>query len=434
MVRDFLRRGYLIFRKWVPLTPLGFWILLLSGLVFTQYALPREDYVIQLFSASALALVLIGVLAVLLELYGLHRQLEALADSADTEHLLRFEAQRGFGRGSRYPRLLLPWVDVSVFIDAPAGLEVFKDRGRERVEGRFRAGAAKVTRRYVIDDAFGLAQMSLTHELSQTVSVSPWLGGLEHSPHLMALAPGDSQAHPRGRPNGDRVELRPYVRGDPLRLVLWKIYARTGEMMVRTSETARDEDSDVHAYLICGPGDEPAAAVAWISVTKQLLGPSWRFGTDSTPEGTTHISAAEEAIMSSRAMYESPSPLEDALPTGNGQGLRTFLAGITSDAGARVMLFAPCRLGPWIDQVLRECARFRGRTTVVIGFDTLDAVPEKTWLLESESASDRLEGTDVEQLQTIVRSLGALDAEVLLFDRKTGRGRNGYMERLKGVA
>src|SRR5437773_8099985 len=102
--------------------------------------------------------------------------------------------------------------------------------------------------------------------------ILPWTGGLDHAPMLRSLAGGEEISHPLGELTGDRVDMRRYVAGDPLKLALWKIYARTGVLMVRTPERAIAPTLRVAAYLPSAIGDEPAAAAARVAIQRGLLG------------------------------------------------------------------------------------------------------------------------------------------------------------------
>ena len=66
----------------------------------------------------------------------------------------------------------------------------------------------------------------------------PRLAGLSRMPALSSLASGDAAPHPMGLEDGDRLELRRYMPGDPARFIHWKVLSRTRRLMVRTPERA----------------------------------------------------------------------------------------------------------------------------------------------------------------------------------------------------
>ena len=84
-----------------------------------------------------------------------------------------------------------------------------------------------------------------------------------------------------GRPDGDRMEIRPYTPGDSVRDIMWKGFARNRQLNVRLPERSVAFDDKACAYLVSGVGDEAASALARLTLECGLLGDDWRFGADS---------------------------------------------------------------------------------------------------------------------------------------------------------
>jgi uncharacterized protein (DUF58 family) len=398
-------------RRWFPLTDLGVVVLGLALLAFFELGRPRSDYVIQVASATAVGCVLLALCVVLLGAWRVRARVRRR--ETPSAEPLRFEAGRGFARAGPWTRLpWLPLVEVETSASDPPGLSLSADAGWERVEAAHRAGADQLRRSFLIEDAFGLAAVRFGRIEARPVEVGPWLGALDSAPALAALAAGETRPHPHGEPAGDRVEMRPYVRGDPLRLVLWKVYARTGEMMVRTAERALDENTEVHAFLVPGDHDEASAAAAWVAVHRGLLGPRWRFGTPGLAQGTDDPAEALSAIARSRGR-------EDA------DALDAFLAGARPVDGARVVLFAPCRPGAWLESTLASLRGLRGRVSAVVGHDGVDdashARARRTWWVRPEARRGGEARPGAEALGAVVETLGRAGVDVTVVDRPTGR-------------
>lgn len=442
-----LRVGYQLTHRYLPLTDLGVVVLGVGVLVLTAYGFPRADYVVQLAGAAAIGLVALGLLAVLIgALWAFRlddprrafasaasappkarapaagppgkppgpRESEGREDPDRSPGALRFEARRGFAWGRRWPRISwLPLVDIEVEARSPAGLRMERVEGFERLEARHRGGSEQLVRTYTVEDAFGLARLRFERVEARAVEVAPWLGALDRAPALTTLAEGASRAHPLGRPAGDRVEMRPYVRGDPLRLVLWKVYARTGQLMVRTAERALDEDSEVYAYLVAGVGDEPSAAAAWVAVTRGLLGPRWRFAADGTPGSTDHREAAAAAIARSRSAR-----------TKSGLALPEMLREVRMGEGGRVILFLPCRPGPWMERVVEHVSGLGGRVSAVVAHDGLrpEAPARRGWLRKPEADSEAEEASpSAHELDEVLKTLAFGGLDLMVIDRPSGR-------------
>ncbi|MBX2811678.1 MAG: DUF58 domain-containing protein [Myxococcales bacterium] len=428
-MRQRILSTYTKVRPWFPVTDLGALVLVGSVMSLWFYAFPRQDYVAQVISSALIVMEVVALLVVGVGGYLWYRWAHTYLFSQEA---IQFEAHRGFRNGERFPRTRVPLLVVRTKVVSPPGLRLDTERGIEQFTAEHRTAGSQVVRKTVVEDCFGLARVQFEAGSRQPVRVCPWLGEIERAPHLTALAPGESQAHPFGRPLGDKVELRRYVRGDPIRLVLWKVYARTGQLMVRTAETARDEDTDVYAYLVTGTGDEASAAIAWVAVSRRLLGPKWHFGTDRLPNGTSDISAAEAAIARSHpnvALAEA-----EGAPLDTGEGLRTFLAGTSPESGARVVVFVPCMPGEWIEPVKAGCLRFQGRLTVVVGFDAVRASSQHSWFRRGDEASPEACTASPEQLQTIEEAFRPLAAELVVIDRVSGRRHDGMVTAPRGVA
>ena len=147
---------------------------------------------------------------------------------------------------------------------------------------------------------------------------------------LQALASGEGIAHPAGRPEGDRMEMRRYVPGDSPRHILWKAFARSRPLEVRTPERSVQRARRTLAYLVAGPDDEAAAAAARVALESSALGEAWLFGADGTDAPTDRLDAALRAIARSAGARE---PAGDPIA-----GLRRFL-GLIGPSRAREMFF-----------------------------------------------------------------------------------------------
>jgi uncharacterized protein (DUF58 family) len=329
----------------------------------------------------------------------------------------------------------LPLLEISWTWESPTGfrLELAKieDRLVEQIESELRARGEQIRRRFVIEDGFGLARLSFIRAEARSVRVLPWTGELDRSPLLRSLAAGDELPHPAGDLVGDRVDMRRYVPGDPLRLVLWKVYARTRQLMVRTPERSLSPSVRIAAYLPATKGDEPAAAAAKVAIDAGLFGEGWVFSTDGAERPATEAAAAHELLAASRA--------HQGTELGEAAGLADFLAGESKSEPPRLILFVPGRTGPWLERVVDVIRHHRGRVSAVVvtdrvveeaaepKIDRLLKVPEKL----DPSADAETTGPE---LQQVCQSLVAAGAEVMAFERPTGRTLQGAISGMRRVA
>ena len=114
---------------------------------------------------------------------------------------------------------------------------------------------------FCVGDIFGLFLIKFTHNLACELKVTPKSARLEVNA-LRLPSDGAENEQPAGSPNGDPVEMRQYAPGDPHRLILWKAFAKTRKLMVRTPERAEADEHATALVLLSNEDDNEAAEVA----------------------------------------------------------------------------------------------------------------------------------------------------------------------------
>ena len=408
-------------REKVPFTNLGLAVILLASVAYWGFGLPRVDYVVQLVSVFALALVGLALAFVIPGAFSLHRRLGDIPEASS----IHFEAKRGYATLLRLPAMRwLPFVELSWDWIQPQGFKVNIEAQAshyvEVVEALQRGQYERIHRRFVLEDAFGLVRLVLYRSETRNIRVLPWKGLVENSTMLRAHAGGDELSHPAGEKIGDRIDIRRYQPGDPLKWVLWKIFARTGQMMVRTPERAISPSVRVLAYLPSCENDEPAAAAARVAVSTQLLSTDWRFRADGSNETALDEDAAMEQIVRSRTCFGT-----DAAEAG---GLEAFLAADSEIGGSRLVLFLPATPGPWLDNCLEAISGHDFPVTAVVCTDGVEEAAQKDssryehWLRrQDELSSIGHFSTTQEQLNEVIDRLGAAQVDVVGVERPNGR-------------
>lgn len=306
--------------------------------------------------------------------------------------------------------------------DAEVRTDVEQGRRREWIAPRKRALVDRVKRRFTVRDAWGLAHVSFAIEEPRSVRVVPSVGALRNVPVVRAMSGGDDFYDPLGAPQGDRLDMRAYGPGDPVRLILWKVYAKSRDLMVRTPERARSPTEKTVAYVVTGDGDEPAAGAARAAVQNGGLGGSWRLGADGCEHDATSLDAAEELLARSGNTGASRG----------GEGLSEFLARASADNGrgvaTRAVLFVPARPGPWVERVVAAAKAKKtsgGQSGIEILVCTDGVVkepPRSFWskLLTAPPAFDTARAAQRE-LTKVTDALGAAHVAVALVDRASGK-------------
>lgn len=314
--------------------------------------------------------------------------------------------------GFRLPSLrLLPFVQLRWgWLDPPALVEPDRRGGQllERITARDRGRHLGVKRRLVVEDPFGLSRVAVRLSDSRAVDVLPRLDGLQNVAALTALGSGDALPHPLGLDEGDRLELRRYVPGDPARFIHWKVFGRTRKLMVRMPERALAVASRTAAFLIAGEDDDASAALARLAVERRLLGVEWTFGTDLSVNGTERVDEALDMIMSSSRARDRGA-----------QGLSAFLELVDRRGPASLVIFAPPRPGPWIGRVAEVAQRRQVR--VMIGTDGVDSGDRPALWRRLLMFNQAPSGTPHLALEEVVRRLAESGCRASVVDRRSGR-------------
>lgn len=286
---------------WIPLSPLGLICLATAIPVMRYLALGSQDLVLQALCSGFLIVLSLVVALVSLRTLTLLWQLRR--DRGGMPH--GAEAERPYWLPTPVPLWSwFPFVQVNWRWSEPgAEVQVVRRDGadQEEVVIARRGYYQKVVREYVVTDLLGLSRIRFARTQKGEFQVIPGVGRLNQQPLLMRWSSGEDISDPRGNPDGDRVDLRQYSRGDSPRTILWKVFARTRRLMVRVPERALAPRPKVCAYLVTGPRDEAAAAVCRVLIEGDMLGPEWRFGCDGTGGQDHHKQPAMERLCRSAA-------------------------------------------------------------------------------------------------------------------------------------
>ncbi|MCZ6806055.1 MAG: DUF58 domain-containing protein [Deltaproteobacteria bacterium] len=414
-VAPILQRGRVLLRRvadlW-PFTALGMALAVVAFVALFSFGYEKLDLVLLVLGYGGAGLLAISTIAVLLTALVFKVRLRRSPQSWSASV---FETGRPSPTGFVLPSLRwVPLVRVhwQWFPPPAAEVEGVPERGRlrEEVVLHERGIFETVTRRILVEDAFGLVRVAFREHQDGTIEVLPHLGGIRRLPVLTSLTGGEDYPHPMGLEEGDRLELRRYVPGDPARFIHWKAFGRTRKLMVRTPERSLSRARRTVAYLVTGEHDEAAAAAARAAIEEEALGSDWQFAADGSPEATSdRAEALYKVMLSARFRGES------------GSGMRRFLAEVDRQGPAALVVFAPPSTGTWIGEIAALAQRRVGRVRVVIAIDAVrEGQPGSRWRrwLFSPVIDP---GVTRRELDHVGRVLGQLQCEVVIIDRVSGR-------------
>lgn len=376
---------------------------------FAGFGLWRQDLILFIVGLVGLTLSLWCLLATVI---GALRVFIALRDPPPAP-TMEIECGRPARLPFSAPSLWgLPFITVDWRWQSPS-VDFSRTDGHDRIVPGRRGVVSQIVREVEIGDVFGVALVRFRHIQPASMRFVPSTGALRDVQVVHGLAGGEQLGHPEGEPVGDRIDMRRYGEGDPIRYVLWKVYARRRELMVRTPERAFSPARQTIAYLVTGPDDPAAAGAARVAVESGAMGQDWSLGVDGASQIAESAPQAMDLIVRSA---------ETAANDG-GSGLHSFLRAADVQTGRRAMVFVPAKPGPWLDRVAAAAGDERLEFFVCV--DGVSRKKPRTsllkrWLFELDSVADRPQ-TDWEGLQTVLRELHQSGGRITVVDRAAGR-------------
>jgi hypothetical protein len=391
-----------------------------GALALLHYGLERIDLVLLVVGIVALALVSVALLLTIVGSLVLFLRLRKKTSDTAIKLECGFPKRTGFVVGSPWfvPFVRIGWTWVSPEVEVRLhrrGLQI-----HEEVIATRRALRDDVRRRFEVGDSFGFTSIAFELTEPRPVRFVPTIGALKRIEVLRSLAAGEDMSHPEGPLGGERMDMRHYVPGDPIRFILWKVFARSREVVIRTPERAIGPAHQTVAYVVTSKDDEPAAGAAKVAVEGGALGADWVLGADGCD---TYASSSVEALEVLSRSGETPEEQ-------GGAGLGDFLREATPGGLGRALVFVPGKPGPWIDRVLRSVAQSRSvGIELVVCTDGIDRTKEsqskvRRWLRRPMETFDPRKGVGpcrADEVAEVCRRLAATRARVVVLDRMGGR-------------
>jgi hypothetical protein len=406
-----------------PLTPLGLLVLGACAYALLEYGLEHIDLVLLVIGAVGLGIGAFGLLATITAALILWLRQRRQAKAGQSEGALDVECGYPVPTGFWLPRLRwIPFISITWrWLDPEAQVRVIpKGRQlREEVIAAKRGRVGAVVRELEVGDIFGISQIRMRLTEQRKVRFVPSVGQLKRVDVIRGMAGGEDISHPDGPPDGELYDLRHYSPGDPIRFVLWKVFARTRQLVVRAPERALSPIRQTCAYLVAGDGDEPAAGAARLAVEHGSFGTDWVLGADGSRDDATRKDQAIDLLARSA----------DVEQRSGGKGLGEFLKRRGGGSISRAVVFVPGRPGPWMDTIIEQSKQLgnRGRIEFVIGTDGIVPMPKRKWLarvaLRNAPAPIPPGATapvTTEQVGEVVRTLSTV-GRVIVIDRASGR-------------
>jgi len=425
-------------RERSPLTMQGLVVVLIAVLALQRFGYGRMDLVVFALAVCALAIVSFSTIIVLLGGLILRNQLMHQLEMRDLlqSRPARVQVEAGYPNDTGFALHTMPWlplIGVSWEVMYPDAIETRnllsddEQEWEEQIRPLRRCRSTRITRRFTVRDVLGFSRFSWRFTQQGELLALPQAGRIKALPLLRSLTSEDGIPDPGGDPEGDRMEIRPYVPGDSVRDIMWKVYARNRHLNVRLPERSVFHSNRTLAYLLSSPDDEAAAAVARVAVESGALGDDWQFGADGSEGATSVKNDALERIAQSRA-------LDGSLP----YGLDAFLQQHAGQGSVHCIVFAGANSAPWLPQLRATTTRFRVRFSVVLATDGFQDDQPPPLLhrvlfgkLRRTGEIRKADSTSRGRLSTLLTQLGQLVESTLVVDRHTGQTFSGQLKPLR---
>ncbi len=252
----------------------------------------------------------------------------------------------------------LPFVEISVSMP-DTSFKRHAKRGAmwesEWLEPAGRGRIKSLERIISVRDIFGLTAMTFKMAQTADIEVLPASGQFEIKA-FQTRTSGDGYSHPEGDPKGELVEMRRYQAGDPLKLILWKVFARSRKLVVRAPEPAIVEQNDMFVYFVSGREDEASASMARAFLSS--------FGKD---DGDLCFAADG----SNRIVKDKQEGMDDVVDSVNhrnrgGEDLMSVAPLVSPAMMNNCFLLVPQRIGAWIEVVRKFVAQYQVRPIFIM--------------------------------------------------------------------
>jgi len=411
-------------REHFPLTTQGVITLTLMLLALQVFGYGAMDLVVFALTICAIAILVFCLFCVIFG--GLMQQLRVRRQLASTTPATRsVSLEAGFPNETGFTLADLgyfPLIKISWQVIYPDNLRTRLRRDPENnllieeiIPDR-RCKTSRLTRLFTVSDVLGFCRYSWRQSQQVELFALPRSNSIKTLPILRSLTSEDGIPSPSGNPEGDRMEIRPYVPGDSVRNIMWKNYARNRQLNVRLAEKSVFQSNQTLAYLLTSDNDEAAAAVARVALEAGALGDDWVFGADGTGSACDNLESALVAIAASRALDQ---PFD--------YGLDDFLRLNGSQSGSHCIVFAAAEAGPWIGALKQTVTRFRGQFSLVLATDGFREPGEISFwqrLLFKNTASGTIPASQSTsgklELGQLLTELNQLVESTLVVDRTTG--------------
>lgn len=395
-------------RSYQPLTTRGVVAAICGIWALYAFAFPESDIIAYILGGTLIGIVVVSAVAILYLYLRLKKTIQAQILFSAGENFSGREIPSGIVlQGSSLPPFFT--LTLSRVFEHPgafarphvvSGAEprrslvdtvVFPHRGLWVVSG------ISVTLR----DALGFISFSWSVPCAASVEISAVPISIQPLPIMAASSRAGDQVSQAQERSGDLFDIKAYDPSDGITRVLWKTYARSGQLVVRRPEPAVVPEGEVAIYVVASK-DEDYVVGAFLSYLNELERGNITviFGTDGMKD------AAQNDIVLRNNSVVDPTLIRSTLnrtvwhsQTGTGTGAQFYLEQLDSQKRyiSRLVVFGPEEDSRWFNAIEKAAQAHRVALTIVI-------VPRS---IVSEPIFARQTLTGMSPVNTLVKSLRA---------------------------
>lgn len=388
------RKVLAVLLAYQPFTPFGAVAAIAATVGLRVFAIPQFDLIADILGKSVLALIaVVALIGIALRLrLGKHARAEL---RFDTHQAL---ARRPLASGMQLTGTnLLPFFSLRVtrqFAEEGVSSPVHVIRGRAAEEGkRTVVDTVRFPHRgywtvpgvkFTLRDAFGLTSMAWEGASNSGIEVHAPTIPIVPLPIVAASSRAGDQMQQSRERSGDLFDIKPYDPSDGTKRILWKTFAKSGQLVVRRPEPAVIPEGEVALYLIAGPEDDHVAGALQGYVDQleanQII---TLFGTDGMSEIPSEARAAIKETKSEpgrggfvsgeEAIRRAIARCVWSESAGSGADFGRYLRAL--DAASKpvhnVIVFAPHH-GEWFESLARYAANSSVKLTIALVPESLN--------------------------------------------------------------
>ena len=377
-----------------PFTPFGALAVVLATVGLRVFAIPQFDLIADILCKSVLALVAVVVLL------GIAVRLR-LGKNAKAD--LRFDTHRAVSRRPLSSGISLIGSNLPPFFSLEISRRFAEDgvaaprhiiRGRAQEEGKrtlidtvafpHRGYWSVPGVEFTLRDAFGLTAMAWESPAAAGVEVHAKTIPIVPLPIVAASSRAGDQLQQSRERSGDLFDIKPYDPSDGTKRILWKTFAKSGQLVVRRPEPAVIPEGEVAIYLIAGAEDDHVAGalqgyIEQLEANQIVI----LFGTDGMGELANEARAAIKETKTdsvSGGFVTEDESIRRAISrcvwsdaAGTGSDFGRFLRAL--DAASKpvhnVIVFAPHH-GEWFESLARYASNSSVRLTIALVPESLN--------------------------------------------------------------